>query len=254
VNAGEALVRVLLTQEGVHEDGYSNRGKVVSEYQRHDELPGEGYAWCVSFVQWGAALLGIEMPSRTASVGLLEAACRKAGLMVDRPQRGDLGFLRLDADSWPDHQLVVTGVVQLGPLVGIRTIEGNTSPEGVAGSQGNGGTVAQRLRFVSRSKVTFARLPGTVTDARCQSAIELAQRLRGRKPHPVKKVVQKVVPARRPLTDADWQFGRWYLGLGEYKKVGARHKPSRPKRYPARVPDTGWRAVKWYHARVKAAK
>lgn len=52
------------------------------------------------------------------------------------------------------------------------------------------------------------------------------------------------------LTDADWKFGRWYLGLGEFSDVGPRHRPSRPKGYPLNVSrgtnDRGWRAVRWY--------
>lgn len=49
-----------------------------------------------------------------------------------------------------------------------------------------------------------------------------------------------------PIRAIDWKFGRWYLGLGEFKDVGPRHRPSRPAGYPRLVPLRGWRAVRWY--------
>lgn len=55
-----------------------------------------------------------------------------------------------------------------------------------------------------------------------------------------------------PIGLADWKFGRWYLGLGEYETAGARVAKLRPKGYPAKTPPNGWRAVKWYLARAAA--
>jgi N-acetyl-anhydromuramyl-L-alanine amidase AmpD len=60
------------------------------------------------------------------------------------------------------------------------------------------------------------------------------------------RAVKKGDRTRGEVRAEDWRFGRWYLGLAEYAKVGARHKPSRPPGYPLRVPPAGWRAVRWY--------
>jgi hypothetical protein len=52
----------------------------------------------------------------------------------------------------------------------------------------------------------------------------------------------------------DWRFGRWYLGLGEFAKVGRRSKRHRPVGYPQRVPQAGWNAVCWYQKHVSSRK
>lgn len=60
--------------------------------------------------------------------------------------------------------------------------------------------------------------------------------------------------ANAGLTKADWRFARWQLGIGEYAKYGPRAAGRRPSGYPARTPQAGWRAAKWYqeHARQPA--
>ena len=52
MKASEAMLRVALELEGVHEVGFNNRGPQVEEIQKADDLPGGGYAWCVSFKQF----------------------------------------------------------------------------------------------------------------------------------------------------------------------------------------------------------
>ena len=154
MKASEAMLRVELELEGVHEVGFNNRGPQVEEIQRADDLPGGGYAWCVSLRQFIADLLGVKLPSGTASVGLLESAYRKSRWMVNAPTRGADGFWRLDAGTWPDHIFCVEEVVsRSGGTYVLKTIEGNTSKG--FGSIDDGGGCYRRTRSIPASQVTF---------------------------------------------------------------------------------------------------
>lgn len=157
----EKAVRIAISQIGTHEIGFHNRGKKVDEYQRADDLPGVGYSWCMSFIQWCFKQAGHHLPTGTASVGLFLSWARKAGWVVTRPLRGDIVCYQFDSDNWPDHTGIVERVLHLGPLWVIRTIEGNTSP-GSGGSQADGGGVYRRTRTVRAGRVAFVRVPGKV--------------------------------------------------------------------------------------------
>jgi cell wall-associated NlpC family hydrolase len=141
------------TERGTHEVGFHNRGRKVDEYQRADDLPGVGYSWCMSFVQWCFRAAGRPLPHLTASVGFFLGWARKAGWVVQKPARGDLVCFNFDADNWPDH---VGFVVHVYPLF-ILTVEGNTSP-GQRGSQADGGGVYSRYRRKS-SRYAYVRVP-----------------------------------------------------------------------------------------------
>lgn len=139
---------------GVHEVGFHNRGKRVDEYERADNLPGVGYAWCMAFVQWSYRRAGHPLPNMTASVGTFLSWARGIGWVVQRPARGDLVCFNFDSDEWPDH---VGFVLWRIPGGFIRTLEGNTSPS-AAGSQADGGGVYRRVR--STRRCAFVRVPG----------------------------------------------------------------------------------------------
>ncbi len=141
---------------GVHEIGTSNRGPRVDQYQQADDLPGEGYPWCMAFIQWCYRTAGRTLPTLTASVGSFAAWARKAGWITTRPARGDIVCFNFDADNWPDHVGIVRQVLPAGL---IRTVEGNTSGT-AAGSQDDGGAVACKTRRASRC--VFVRVPGIV--------------------------------------------------------------------------------------------
>lgn len=144
------------TQIGTHEIGFQNRGKKVDAYQRADNLPGVGYAWCMSFVQWCFREAGRPLPNLTASVGFFSSWARKAGWLVYSPLRGDIVCFNFDRDNWPDH----VGIVTRRPILGfVRTVEGNTSPDN-RGSQADGGGVYRKTRRVNRC--VFVRVPGNV--------------------------------------------------------------------------------------------
>jgi hypothetical protein len=152
----ERALRVALweAKRGVHEEGFSNRGKYVDRYQDADDLPGRGYPWCMAFVQWCYQQAGHPLRYRTASVGLFQSWARRIGWVVQKPQRGDIVCFNFDADNWADHVGLVTRALPGG---WIRTVEGNTSA-GTGGSQADGGGVHRRLRRTSRC--AFVRVPG----------------------------------------------------------------------------------------------
>jgi len=63
---------------------------------------------------------------------------------------------------------------------------------------------------------------------------------------PLLRMARGVSAGLAPISEADWEFGRWYLGLREFAQFGPQHRPNRPRGYPAKVGPNGWRAVKWY--------
>lgn len=160
----EAALRWAISQIGITEVGYNNRGPEVDAYQRcgAEYVGYVGFPWCAAFVMCGLRKAGYqveEIPNR-AGVGFVETYAREKGYLVDRPLRGDVFAMRIDADDWPDHMGFVERVLSLGPLGWIiRTVEGNTSPD-EGGSQDDGGGVYRRIRHFSRGRVKFIRFPG----------------------------------------------------------------------------------------------
>jgi hypothetical protein len=243
VTAAEAMIEVALQLEGVHEVGFDNRGPLVEELQAHDDIPGGGYAWCMAEWQAVADYLGLHMPSKSASVGIVEEAFRKAGWLNagNRPWRGSLGFWRIDADTWPDHVFGVTKVVSLGGELTLETIEGNTSP-GSVGSQANGGGCYQCTRVIPAGQVTFGTFPGTVTGEALAAAIAHVRQLRGFRPlTDVEKRIAREPTSKPPDEALYWLWLRWDLGEGEFKDTTGHFLPRRPKALPERIPAQ-WKA------------
>jgi len=148
----ETALRIALTQVGVKEQpANSNRGPRVDVYQDADDLPGRGYAWCMSFVQWCYREAEKTLPRRTPSVGFFLGWARDAGWVVPTPKRGDIVCYQFDADNWPDHVGIVSAVLPGGF---IRAVEGNTAH----GNDANGGAVMVRTRRTSRC--AFVRVVG----------------------------------------------------------------------------------------------
>jgi len=153
------ILAVADAEVGIHEDGFTNRGKRVDEYAKAGNA-GLGVAWCMNFVAWVRAKAGYPLPIKTSSVWALLQDAKARGYVVTRPFRGDLITFAFKSSTPIDHVgFVYRVIVAFGPILTLRTIEGNTSPEGVAGSQENGGNVARRIRIVKRSKVAFLRYP-----------------------------------------------------------------------------------------------
>ena len=101
----------------------------------------DGYAWCMMFVMWVFAQVGVKLPKRTASCGDLMRAAQAEGCWVTRDFRpGDVVIYDFPGGAATDH----CGIVELElPDYGVQAIEGNTS---VSGSQDNGGMVCRKNR------------------------------------------------------------------------------------------------------------
>ena len=111
----------------------------------------DGVPWCVIFLCWVFDKAGERMAffggGKTASCSILLRWYREQGLTVDvsEVQPGDIVLLNFHGKQEPEHCGLVEFVLPGGWVVGIRTIEGNTSPSD--GSQSNGGMVCEKTRY-----------------------------------------------------------------------------------------------------------
>jgi len=177
--ARQKAFEVLTGFLGKHEEGGNNRGAFVGMVQRADGLTGEGYAWCQALQNacWRLAtggtikriggrdeIVGGKMlAGGTASVGQFVAYARTRGWVVDRPLKWDHVAYLFDTDAWADHVGQIEKVLKLGPVLVIRTIEGNTSADS-GGSQADGDGVYRKTRTVRASRVVFIRVPGLAVE------------------------------------------------------------------------------------------
>lgn len=158
----EKLVRAELAaaRNHIHEVGFNNHGPWVKKFLNEVGLP-EGFAWCDAFQSYEEhAAAGRRLPIESASVWQTYAAAKKLGWLKYRPERGDLVLYDFDGDgNANDHIGIVVKVLKRGRILGLRTVEGNTS-SGTGGSQADGGGVYVRTRIVRHSSVRFVRIPG----------------------------------------------------------------------------------------------
>ena len=105
------------------------------------EVSGNGYPWCMVFVQWVFAQAGVKLPVRTASCGALMNAAKAAGCWVTAGFKpGDVVIYDFPGGAATDH----CGIVETElPDYGVQAVEGNTSQ---SGSQSNGGMVCRKNR------------------------------------------------------------------------------------------------------------
>jgi hypothetical protein len=114
----------------------------------------QGQPWCVS-CQWdwfnrAGERMAFFGGGKTASCSVLLRWYGEQGLTVpvSEVQKGDIVLLNFNGKGTPDHCGLVEFVLPGGWAVGIRTIEGNTSPSD--GSQSNGGMVCEKTRYPSQ--------------------------------------------------------------------------------------------------------
>ncbi|MEA5042664.1 MAG: CHAP domain-containing protein [Oscillibacter ruminantium] len=135
------LIDLARAQLGVKEcPANSNKVKYNTWYYGRD-VSGAAYPWCMVFVQWCCAQVGVELPTRTASCTALMNAAKKAGMWVTSDYRpGDISIYDWGGDKVPDHCGIITQETPGGYLC----IEGNTA----VGNDSNGGEVMERIRPV----------------------------------------------------------------------------------------------------------
>ncbi|MEA4992359.1 MAG: CHAP domain-containing protein [Oscillibacter sp.] len=133
------LIAVARAQRGMKEyPAGSNKVKYNTWYYGR-EISGASYPWCMVFVQWCCAQVGVELPTRTASCTALMNAAKKAGMWVTSDyQPGDIAIYDWGGDKVPDHCGIITQALSNGYLA----IEGNTA----VGNDSNGGEVMERIR------------------------------------------------------------------------------------------------------------
>lgn len=100
-----------------------------------------GVPWCMIFVMWCFAQVGVKLPLRTASCGQLMNAAKSVGCWVTTGfLPGDVVIYDFPGGAATDH----CGIVETElPDYGVQAIEGNTSQ---SGSQSNGGMVCRKNR------------------------------------------------------------------------------------------------------------
>ncbi|WP_352416395.1 CHAP domain-containing protein [Oscillibacter ruminantium] len=133
------LIDLARAQLGVKEyPANSNKVKYNTWYYGR-EVSGAAYPWCMVFVQWCCAQVGVELPTRTASCTALMNAAKKAGMWVTSDyQMGDISIYDWGGDKVADHCGIITQALPNGYLA----IEGNTA----VGNDSNGGEVMERTR------------------------------------------------------------------------------------------------------------
>lgn len=217
------LVKLL----GVSETGGPNRGPMIDIIEGADNLPGNGYSYCQSTQSYTWMKANDEtLAGGTASVWAFATWCRSKGYAVGdgTPQPYDhVTYDFGEGSGGPyDHVGQVEKVIRLGPVLIIRTLEGNTSPSD-AGSQSNGGGIYRKTRTALRSRVAFFRVPGTC-------------------PHPERyEPVPAAVAALRAKTGY-FPWLQWYLGEDNWAKYAPRDPYVRPD-VPETIPTAWWSAL-----------
>jgi hypothetical protein len=135
------LIAVATKEIGTVETG-NNKTK-YGAFTKHDGQP-----WCGSFVMWCAAQIKQQIPDcvyTPAGVAKFQGLGTWFNAATATPQPGDIVFFDFVKDKVPTEHVGI--VVKDNGDGTVTTIEGNTSPEHkTAGSQDNGGEVAERIR------------------------------------------------------------------------------------------------------------
>ncbi|SRR6266487_1540786 len=204
----------------VHEEGGSNTGPRVREYQSATSLGGTGWAWCDAFCDYCFAEAGRPLSElqRSAGVELSFELAKKHGWCVSTPARGDLVCFQWDTGAL-DH---IGFVVQPMPDGSIKTVEGNTAAmAGTGHAQGEGDGVYVKIR-PRKVCAAFIRVPGEVADPKPKAGYdEWAKWVQGGR-----KGKRPDVPEKVPTA--------WWAKLGH--KLKPKHDAGPP--HPAEAPHT----------------
>lgn len=157
----DRVIELARSQIGVTENPPNSNNVIYNTWYYGHPVNGSNYAWCCVFIEW---LFRSEpdMLLRTASCSTLLNWCKKNGMIVDKPQIGDLCFMKFNKDSkYPAEHI---GMVDKAKAIkDVYNIEGNTSEKG---SQDNGGAVLRKHR-TGKCIVAYARpkyIKGTITN------------------------------------------------------------------------------------------
>ena len=136
---GRDVALLAATQVGISENPPSSNNVRYNTWYYGREVSGSSYPWCMVFVQWVFAQLGVALPQRTASCGALMRAAQMSGQWVTEDYRpGDVVIYDFPGGAATDH----CGIVESVTDSGVVAIEGNTG----SGSDADGGQVQRRSR------------------------------------------------------------------------------------------------------------
>lgn len=160
----------------------------------------DGYAWCMSFIQFCCNQADVHLPMKTGSCTALMNAAKQADMWVTSNFRpGDIAIFDFTGkQKVAKHCGIVEDII---PDFGVVTIEGNTSSTD-AGSQDNGGMVCRKKRQLKYiigvvrphyapekseedvSDMTIAEFVDKLTDEQAYMLLTKAQRYAGKKEEP----------------------------------------------------------------------
>ena len=139
---GRDVALLAATQVGISESPPNSNNVRYNTWYYGREVGGGSYPWCMVFVQWVFAQLGVALPQRTASCGALMRAAQMSGQWVTADYRpGDVVIYDFPGGAATDH----CGIVESATDSGVVAIEGNTG----SGSDADGGQVQRRSRAFS---------------------------------------------------------------------------------------------------------
>ena len=139
---GRDVALLAATQVGIRENPPSSNNVRYNTWYYGREVSGNAYPWCMVFVQWVFAQLGVALPQRTASCGALMRAAQMSSQWVTEDYRpGDVVIYDFPGGAATDH----CGIVESVTDSGVVAIEGNTG----SGSDADGGQVQRRSRAFS---------------------------------------------------------------------------------------------------------
>ncbi len=110
----QRILEIARGEVGVREEGGSNRGPRVREYQDASDLGGTGWPWCVAFVQWVMREAGNQLEHRGASVQNLKSWAEDTDRWIPKSdhasvQPGDM-IIYSNRGKRPDHIALVERV------------------------------------------------------------------------------------------------------------------------------------------------
>ena len=139
---GRDVALLAATQVGISENPPNSNNVRYNTWYYGREVSGSSYPWCMVFVQWVFAQLGVALPQRTASCGALMRAAQMSGQWVTAAYRpGDVVIYDFPGGAATDH----CGIVESVTDSGVVAIEGNTG----SSSDADGGQVQRRSRAFS---------------------------------------------------------------------------------------------------------
>lgn len=139
---GRDVALLAATQVGISESPPNSNNVRYNTWYYGREVSGGSYPWCMVFVQWVFAQLGVALPQRTASCGALMRAAQMSGQWVTEDYRpGDVVIYDFPGGAATDHCGIIESVTESG----VVAIEGNTG----SGSDADGGQVQRRSRAFS---------------------------------------------------------------------------------------------------------